>query len=167
MGKIIYTALSAIFLILTIYFTLDRIKFDEKSRKTKGTVVAITSINEGCRRKNGAVNDCTKYAATVQFTIDETKQTQSFFVDAGSIQGRDQPASKAIYKTGETLSVVYDKMNPSVAFLDSIWSVWAAPAAMFLGFLFFFLVRTIESIDIKKYMRTKKIIVSSQHIEVK
>jgi len=128
-------AFAGLLAVVLIGYVIERMIFLSTAVKASGTVISVDAHNGRCgggRRR--AKNPCTKFNSTVEFQASNGRPYR-FSVSSGSTRGSDKPTSNARLKIGAAVPVVYSPKDPSKAYEDSLWGVWAIPIFLFVGHL--------------------------------
>jgi hypothetical protein len=139
MQRLFCFAVALILLLVGGWLTVDRIAFLSHARRTEGRVTSITGFDTTCGGRRTR-RPCTEFTAKVQFTPQETGQTYSMNVDAGTASGSYQSIERANRRLGQAVQVAYHPDRPATAYEDTFWGVWCRPMQVFfftmLAFLF-------------------------------
>lgn len=123
---------------MAAYFAIDRALFLQRAEATNGTTMSVSSHNGRCgggRRRRS--HPCTKFKAAISFRTSSGVQSE-LKLDAGSAPYHDQPTSRARYRVGQAVPVLYDPKNPGKAFHNSFLGIWGTPLWVGLGSLSLF-----------------------------
>lgn len=126
MQRLFCFAVSFILLLVFGWLTVDRVIFLHHARRTEGRITSITGTDSTCGGRRNR-HPCTDFTAQVQYKPQETGQTLTLSVDAGSARGHFQSIDLASRRIGQSVTVAYSPARPATAYEDTFWGVWSTP----------------------------------------
>lgn len=102
------------------YSAISRLLFLARAERDVGVVCEVRSENSLCGRRGRYL--CTKFYAVVELRADGCWSSPYFA--AGSAKDYNQPLSRALYKVGDRVPVVFDPDHPEGALRDKLWDLW-------------------------------------------
>lgn len=136
--------ISAIFLLISLWFIGDRLLFLRTAIRTEGEVISVNGANSRCgggRRRSSY--SCTKFYSNITFSS-VSGSSYTFEVSSGSSRGHNQPVSLARLIPGDIVPVLYDSQKPAIAYEDTVWAIWGTPIFTLVMQLMTFIVSLTE-----------------------
>lgn len=119
-------AISMTLLLAFCWSVVSQLLFLSRAERDVGVVREVRAHDDRCGGKRR--HDCTKFLATVEFQSAGGRQSSA--LRAGDARGHGQPLSKARYRTGDPVPIVFDPSRPEEIYRDRFWDVWSTPLAL-------------------------------------
>jgi hypothetical protein len=113
-----------------LIFLGERIWFLSRAEKTNASVQSIQGEDRRCGRRKHRY-DCSRFRATMFF--ESVTGTQVVTLPAGSVRGHGQPVTRADYRIGRQVALLYDRHNPKKAIPDTFLHIWGVTLFAGLG----------------------------------
>jgi Protein of unknown function (DUF3592) len=121
--------ISLVLLAAFCWSVISQLLFLSRAERDVGVVREVRAHDDRCGGKRR--RDCTKFHATVEFQSAGSRQ--SSYLSAGEARGHGQPLSKARYRIGDPVPIVFDPSRPEQIYRDKFLDIWGSP----LAWLFF------------------------------
>lgn len=127
------------------YSVTSRLQFLARAERDIAVVRELSAENGNCGR--GRKYRCTKFFATVD--VQSGGSRLSSRIKAGDVRKHDQPVSRALYRPGDRVPVLFNPDRPKEIFRDKLWDLWG-PSFYSLIVCIFFLTISVGDPDLSK-----------------
>jgi hypothetical protein len=117
--------ISMTLLLAFCWSVISQLLFLSRAERAVGVVREVRAQNGRCGGKRR--HDCTRFHAMVEFQSAGSRQ--SSYLSAGDARGHGQPLSKARYRIGDPVPVVFDPSRPEEVYRDKFLDVWGSSLA--------------------------------------
>jgi hypothetical protein len=117
--------ISMTLLLAFCWSVISQLLFLSRAERDVGVVREVQAQNGRCGGKRR--HDCTKFHATVEFQSAGSRQ--SSYLSAGEARGHGQPLSKARYRIGDPVPIVFDSNRPEEIYRDKFLDIWGSSLA--------------------------------------